>query len=236
MMRDLTLIIPYYINPAIFKEQQRVWSEYPEHIRNNLDVIVVDDGSPVSPASSVVTETGVRSFRLYRALVDVRWNWIFCRNLAASETTTEWMLMTDMDHLIPAATLERLMTEKLNPDKAYRFSRVDAPNLTPYKHHPNTWCMTKKLFDRIGGYDERFSGLYGTDGEFAKRVERFGKIVMLPDIIIRVPREVIPDASTTRYVRKDPVDKAAVRRITAERSDLNAWSTKRLTFPWERVI
>ncbi len=51
-------------------------------------------------------------------------------------------------------------------------SRVDAPNLTPYKPHPNTWLLTTDLFYRIGGYDERFSGFYGTDGEFRNRVQR----------------------------------------------------------------
>ena len=90
------------------------------------------------------------------------------------------------------------MTGKLDERKVYRFSRVDAPDMTPYKPHPNSWVFTRGMFNRIGGYDERLSGFYGTDGEFGKRVERAtAKVVLLDEVLIRYPREVIADASTT---------------------------------------
>lgn len=236
-MREITLIIPYYENATMFREQQRVWAKYSPELRSRLHVIVVDDGSPTSPALPHVVDCGLASFRLFRTGVDVRWNWLFCRNLGVSKATTDWVFMTDIDHVMPAKTLGALLTMPLDASKAYRMSRVDAPNHTPYKPHPNTWFLTTDLFYRIGGYDERFSGYYGTDGEFRSRVAATAsEIVILPKVMIRYPREVIADASTTTYGRKEPVDRENVRRITLERREIPDWKPLRLTFPYEQQV
>jgi len=84
--RAFTLVIPYYDNPTMFREQQRQWRALPAEIRGSLHVVVVDDASPTSPANKEVdpeTAAALASFRLFRTKVDVRWNWIFCRNLGA---------------------------------------------------------------------------------------------------------------------------------------------------------
>jgi hypothetical protein len=236
-VRDLTLILPYYRNAGMLVEQQRTWRAYPDDLKAHLHVIVVDDGSPKFAARREVEATGVASFRLYRCDVDVRWNWLFCRNLGVDQTETTWVLLTDIDHLLPADTLRRLLTDDLDPNRVYRLSRVDAPDLTPYKPHPNTWLMTKAMFNAIGGYDERFSGYYGTDGEFRERVEKTSySVEMLSCPLIRVPREVIPDASTTTYGRKEEQDRENVQRIREERGKLKVWRPLRLTFPWTHEI
>lgn len=232
-LRAITLVLPYYENPGMFTAQQAAWAALPEAIRAHLHVIVVDDGSPQSPARPHVAAQSVASFRLYRTLVDVRWNWLFCRNLGVAEASTEWVFLTDMDHVVAWSTWYALMTGKLDARCVYRFSRVDAPDMTPYKPHPNTWFLTRQMFDRIGGYDERFSGFYGTDFDFRDRAHEHASVVMRDELVIRYPREVIPDASTTTYVRKAPFDKPNVYRIKAERG---AAPTQRLTFPWERVL
>jgi hypothetical protein len=232
-MRELTLVMPYYENPAMFAFQQQVWLEYPEDVKAHLRVIVVDDCSPNHPALPHVIDTNVEEFSLYRTGVDVRWNWIFCRNLAMSMARTEWALMTDIDHVIPPKVLRNLMTKSLDVARVYRFSRVDAPAMTPYKPHPNTWLMRVVTFDRIGGYDETFSGWYGTDGDFRRRVEQVARIEILPDTIIRYSRDTIADASTTAYTRKEPSDRENVRRIVAARGA--GWRPKRMTFPYERL-
>ena len=234
-MKALTLIHPYYQNPEMFRRQQETWAAYPDDLKSRIHIIVVDDGSPSEPAMAHLIPTGVASFALYRCLVDVRWNWLFCRNLAMSQTTTEWALMTDIDHVLPAETLRALLIAKLDLTIAYNLNRVDAPlmKVNP-KPHPNTWLMTKALFDRVGGYDERFSGYYGTDGEFRRRVKRVAQTVMLPQALIRYTHDVIPDADTRRYGRKEPQD-AAVQRIFMERENSNDRAPKRLTFPWLRV-
>lgn len=238
MKRAITLVIPFYRNEGMLHEQQRVWRALPEDLKAMLHVIIVDDGSPKQHrAKPHVEPTGVASFRLYRTLVDVRWNWLFCRNLGVAEAKTEWVLMTDIDHVLPAATLRELLTSELDRRTVYRFSRVDAPDLTPYKPHPNSWFMTRRMFDEIGGYDERFSGFYGTDADFRERVHTTAdRVILLPEVLIRYPREVIADASTTTYGRKEQQDRDNVHRIRAERAKVKDWRPLRVTFPWERVL
>ncbi len=232
-MRPLTLVLPFYMNQSMLREQQRQWRAYPADLKAQFHVIVVDDGSPEHPAVEVIEETGIASFRLYRTDVDCRWNWLFCRNLGVAEASTSWVLLTDIDHVVPERTLRRLMCGHLESDEIYRFSRVDAPDLTPYKPHPNSWCLTRQIFDRIGGYDERFSGFYGTDADFRERAKQYTTaVVLLSDPLIRYPRDVIPDASTTTYGRKEEQDAVNVGRIRHERAQIQNWRPLRLTFPW----
>lgn len=232
-MRPLTVIFAYYMNPGMLEEQYVLFNKLSNKIKHYLRIIVVDDGSPQSPAFH--RDIGI-PVEIYRIDVDVRWNQDACRNLGVDRSQTQWLLLTDIDHLIPHKTLTRVIGKELDPVDVYRFSRVSAPDLMPYKPHPNSWLMTRFMYDKIGGYDERFAGFYGTDAEFRDRVVRAARrVVMLRDVLIRVPREVIPDASTTSYTRKEPEDKSSIAHIMAERSKIMNWRPKRLTFPWHRV-
>jgi hypothetical protein len=239
--RAFTLIVPYYENPDMFREQQRIWRAFKPDVRGALHVVVVDDGSPTFPAKVAIdpaTAPSLASFRVFRAKVDVRWNWIFCRNLGADQAKTDWLLMTDMDHVIPAETWLRLMRGKLDPMRAYRLTRVLADG-APHTIHPNTWIMTKHMFvNRIGGYDERFSGIYGSDGQFHKRVTSWARTVdVLPEVARLYGPEQIPDACTTAYERKTPMDRERRAEIKAFIASCGSgYQPKRLTFPWERVL
>lgn len=230
--RDITVILAFYRNAGMLAEQYATFRALPREMKARLHLIVVDDGSP-EPAQPPA-DLGM-AFELYRIGIDVRWNQDACRNIGAHHAKTEWMLLTDIDHLIPEKTLERVLTIKLDTRQVYKFSRVSAPDLVPYKAHPNSWLMTREMYDRIGGYDERFAGFYGTDADFRNRVAAEAEIVVLGQPLIRVPREVVPDASTTTYERKTPEDKAAIPRIRAARAAEKDPRPKRLTFPYQRV-
>lgn len=237
-MRPFTLVLPYYLNAGMLAVQQLSWASLPAETRAALHVIVVDDGSPRLPATDAWrTVDGLASQRLYRTRKDVRWNWLFCRNLGVQEASTDWVLLTDIDHVVPASTWRALMTEALDASVVYRFSRVDAPDLTPYKPHPNSWCLTRAMFDKVGGYDERFSGFYGTDADFRERVQaRARAVVLRPEPLIRYPREVIADASTTTYGRKEQQDRVNVQRIRDERALIPHWTPLRVTFKYDRLF
>lgn len=237
--REITLIYPYYENPVMLGKQLDHLSRLPEEQKASIHLIVVDDGSSGAPLNRLdlerMEEVGLARVALYRILVDVRWNWLAARNLGADQAQTDWILLTDIDHMVPPKTWRRILDGDLSAKDVYRFSRVDAPEGTPYKPHPNSWLLTRKMFSRIGGYDERFSGFYGTDGEFRDRVNKTCReLVMLQQALVRVPREVVPDASTTNYGRKEPQDREGVGRIRK----LIAKDPKphRLTFPWEQIL
>lgn len=247
-MRDISLIIPYYDNPQMLEHQFGLWRSLAADIQAALSVVVVDDGSPRWPLSTQHHRYPAWSFvDMYRIKVDVRWNWIAARNLGAKQARSDWLFMTDIDHFVPETTWISLLTRKLDERSAYRFARRDAVSLLPLqtvpapKIHPNTWLMHRDLFNRAGGYDERFSGYYGSDGEFRDRIRDTSNAiggagpVLLEDVhVVRVGRSVVTDASTTTYTRKDPrLDVGQIARIRSERGDKRPLN---LTFPWERVL
>jgi hypothetical protein len=238
-MRHFTLVMAYYMNPSMLAEQARLWQSLPAELAARLHVVIVDDGSPEQSAHEVMRSIGtppVASFELWRMLVDIPWNQDACRNIGVRQAPTEWLLLTDMDHMVPAETWRRLITGKLNSNTVYRFARVSAPSLEPYKPHPNSWAMRRTIYWDCGGYDERLAGNYGTDGDFLVRIRGRRNIIDLSDVLIRVPREVTPDASTTTLKRKQPEDKENIRRLLAERAADPNWQPLHFSFPHERVL
>lgn len=234
-IRPLTLVMAYYDNPTMLARQLVHLNSLPEYLYDNLIYVVVDDGSPRWPASEVDHGITLKfCYKLFRIKVDIPWNQDAARNLAVHNSPSGWILLTDMDHIVPQSTFERVMCGKLHESFVYKFGRVSEPELESYKPHPNSWLMTKDLYDKAGGYDERLAGHYGTDSDFRDRVHAVAfKVEQLPDILIRVPREVTPDASTTTLKRKDPADAAALRLKKAAR--LPGSPTLRLSFPWKRL-
>lgn len=251
-MRPLTLILPHFQNVGMLAEHGRVWADYPDDVRSQLHVIVVDGGSPKGdrPTKKLVETAGLGSFRIFRVLKHVRWGWLASRNLGMAQATTEWRLMTDIDHLLPEQTCRSLMTQTLDPSCVYRLARVDAWKPWPYeltdcpvreakRFHPNTWLLTGKMFDKTGGYDERLMGCYGSDGEYRDRVQaRARAVIILPDVLVRYPREVIADASTPPevYTRKnDPKNDADLIARREKRAKMGDWQPLRGTFKWEQT-
>lgn len=230
-MRPLTIIMAYYENHTMLQKQLHMMRSYDRKILKNLHYIVVDDGSPKAPAR--IDSEAPCQLSIYRVGVDVRWNQDACRNIGAHHATTDWLLLTDMDHMIPAETMHALMTQSIAGEHAYRFERVSAPDMLAYKPHPNSWFMTKAMYDRVGGYDERLAGWYGTDGDFLERVQKEAPILRLALPLIRVPREVIPDASTTTLTRKSPKDFEMIQSIRKRHAHERPLS---LSFPYEKIL
>jgi hypothetical protein len=195
-------------------------------------VVIVDDGSP-APGEAFAEDIGC-ALQVYRIDVDVRWNQDAARNIGCEHSLCPWILMTDMDHVVPENTWDAVMRASLDHRVAYQFGRVSAPALAPYKKHPNSYLMYRELWVKTGGYDERFAGYYGTDSDFKHRVNRCATIQDLKEVLIRVPREVIPDASTVRYDRKAPQDKS-IKGIRSARNETPGWMPLRLSFPYHKV-
>jgi len=237
--RSITLCLPYYGNATMLNEQFRRLRSLPAAVRDRLELIIVDDGTPGSEAQG--QKLGLPA-RIFRIDVDIRWNQDAARNIAVKEATTPWVFLTDIDHLVPRGTWDLVLSRKLDRHRVFRFGRqtleaIEPDKLTPYKPHPNTWLMTKALYESIGGYDERFAGHYGTDAEFRDRLVRAsGTPITLDAVIIRVPRTTIPDASTTSYQRKGaPEDAGAIPRIKAERDLIPDWRPLNFANPYRQI-
>lgn len=234
-MKSISLVMAYYDNPLMLSRQMADLAALPPEMQECIELVVVDDGSPRWPAH--LGPVGMSSLQIYRIRKDVRWNQDAARNIGVRHAQHNWLLLTDIDHRVPIETWDKLINREHEPYRVYQFRRVSEPDMVPYKHHPNTWFMTRKMFDRIGGYDERFAGLYGTDSEFRERVRaEVGEISTIKEPIIRVPRSVTADASTTTYLRKQPEDGAGMARVKAERANIPDWKPLHGTFEYDRVF
>lgn len=228
--KPVTFVYPYYENPNFLAKQLAVWSRYNETLRGFVNVIVVDDGSPRSPAEDVLR--GMPHpfpIRLFRIDVDVRWNWLAARNIGMKHASTEWRVMTDMDHVIQAGVAMNLVSGVHDSCTVYRFSRAEHTGKIIHPH-PNSMFMTGDTFWKIGGYDEALSGHYGTDGDWRRRCADKARIRLLRDMLIRY--EYVGDSSTTDYRRKQPED-AGKKAIIARRG--RGWKPKTLSFPYHEV-
>lgn len=260
-MKPLSLILLYYDAPAMLRYQITVIERYPEDLRRLLRVILVDDGSP-RPAQPFVTPAAVdavASFRVYRTLVDVPWNEEFASNLGVAQAVTEWVLVTDLDHEVPAATLRALMTDLHDRRTAYQLSRrisraaaaafedvLDvsdaAPaslaaepvvqartDLIPFRQHPAAWFLPRALYDEAGGRDERFAGYYQPSDNDFTR--RLATVARLETLPVY---EIFHPEGTCALPH--PFGEADEARFAAIVTARGAAPPLRLQSPWARVL
>lgn len=199
----VTLILPFYQNPQFLRRQIEQWRVYPRDLVNAFSVIVVDDGSPTPAVEALRGVVRPSNFRLFRIEQDIRWNWLAARNIGAYQATDGWLLLTDMDHVLPAETLRSIVYGVHDPETIYVFSRREHTGkaIAP---HSASFLMTRAMFWRVGGYDERCSGFYGSDGLWRRRCEQVAPIRLLSDELVRY--EFQGDSSTTTYQRKQSQD------------------------------
>ncbi len=166
---------------------------------------------------------------LYRIDVDIPWNNHGARNLGAFVADTEWLLLTDVDHVLSAACAHRLMAEKLNPEYWYAIERDKiVPHETIRIHPaPNIFLITKARFWELGGYDEDYCGSYGSDNVF-RRLRGGHYKTLPPDIFLEV-RDGFKDEPTHNLSR----DTTRAQAMFAQKGIVKAENP--LRFPWHLV-
>lgn len=241
----LSLVYPFYANPTMLSEQYRIWAAYPEELKERLEVVVVDDGTPYpeTAAGNVERPAGLPTLRIFRVLKDLPWHQHGARNLGAHVAAGAWLFLSDMDHVLPSESLA-VLVPKLNYEVVYTFRRLDAPTLAPTMKndrphpHPNTFAMTRRRYWEVGGYDEDCTG-YGTDSFFRSRLFADRQPVHLLDVpIVRYPRQVVPDASTRTLPRKEgrPAGHRHRLRALVARKAREGRKPTTLAFEWTRVL
>lgn len=242
----LTLAMPYYDNAGMLRLQYATWCGWPSKLRKAIRVVIVDDGSPSAPAANVPRPYGLPELEIYRVGEDRPWWQNGARNIAAHEAPEGWMLLTDMDHVLTAesaaALLKAIGKGRLDPNAAYMLDRIEADTGEPTtgrngqpKPHPNSFVLTRATFWRIGGYDERTAGHYGTDRIFRERLYTFAERGHLAIPLTRYWRDIVADASTNSLPRKEGRDPQSRRRMMAE---INAAPDARVSLSqtWTRVV
>jgi hypothetical protein len=239
--------MPYFENPTMLALQYTGWRKWSEKRKARLRVILVDDGSG-QPAAEVPRPNGLPALEIYRVKENRPWHQHAARNLGAMRAPGGWMLMTDMDHVLTddAARIlfKRMDAGQLYERGVYLLDRYEADTGLPTtdvhgnpKPHPNSFVLTREMYWRIGGYDEDYCGIYGTDGLFRHRAFTVGRKCQLDVPLIRFWRDIVADASTTTLPRKEGRDPFAKERVAAEKAARGeADVVKVLQFDWERVL
>lgn len=235
---DITLIFAYYENPKMLELQWQQMSHYSEAIKKRIAVIIVDDGSPRSPAKDIPRPKGLPSTRVYRISVDIPWNQDAARNIGAYEANTPWLLMTDIDHVVPEKTLDGILTLEKDSSVVYSFGRIKFDSGEVREPHPNSYLMTKDLYWTIGGHDEDFGGIYGKDVLFRKRIHRMAREVALVELpLARVGNSLVPDAGTTTISRENTTLKRLWGIVLEWLKTLRLYrGVQTLKYPYERQV
>src|SRR5262245_31792519 len=99
-MRELTFICAYFENLGMLIEQSAIWSAFPPEVQQHLHMVVSDDCCPRHPAKDAFSAVDIASYQLYRNHKKRDWNWLFARNLGVEKARTDWVLLTDIDHVL----------------------------------------------------------------------------------------------------------------------------------------
>jgi glycosyltransferase involved in cell wall biosynthesis len=171
----VSIVFPYYDNPEMLRFQLGRFGDYSQEALDACEIVIVDDCSPVFPARDVIREYDLPNIRLFRLGVDLPWNQDAARNIGAHEARGEYLLLTDIDHVVPESTL--LSSATLRTSSACIRSREKRtfPTKLSLPMSTATSCQRSLYWD-IGGYDEDFWGAYGSDRLFRTRVLKFAPI------------------------------------------------------------
>lgn len=235
----IRMVYPYYENPKMLERQIENWNRYAGELRDNVRLLLIDDGSQKYPAEPIIKECKL-PFHLYRITVDIPWNQHGARNLGAKKACTEaenyWLFMSDMDVLLTAETAFDLFSRDLDPGRYYTFERAFLPNLVRRKTHCNTFLVKRNTYWAVGGYDEDYCGTYGGDGPFLRALNNLAPEKHLDDVLLfGVERDVIPDANTDLSRKEGHFGTEYRKRFNSKRSLGDERPKNPIRFPYERV-
>jgi predicted glycosyltransferase involved in capsule biosynthesis len=134
--------------------------------------------------------------------VDRPWNQDAARNIGAHEARGRYLLLTDIDHVVPESTLLDLC-EIEDHRCVYTLPRAAHFSDKVIPSHVNSYFLSRSLYWDIGGYDEDFWGAYGSDRLFRTRLLKSAPVKELPNSRLElVTRGSIPDAKNTNLSRR----------------------------------
>lgn len=155
-MYKLAIIVPFYKNIESSVEQCFIdeFSAMSESLLNDMQLIFIDDCSVIP--LSFKTENKKLNFSLYRIDTDIEWNVGGAKNLGAHVSCCENLLFMDADHSITEEKIKYLIDYKIRDNEHIVFMRGKIGS-------PGIFCTSRKRFSDLGGFDEQFSGFYGSE-------------------------------------------------------------------------
>ena len=179
-------------------KQLEVWSQYPA----NVQIVVVDDGSPLHPISGVLAGRTLPNVAIYRINENVEGNVAGARNLAFLKAHNGWVVNLDIDHILPAISLNKLLKieSTLDPSRTYlpyRMQQFEGVGLKPLAPHSDTYILTRDLYWSIGGFDEALTGYYhhGACSHFKEAIKRTHPKVLNEVYTVYCGTDIVEDSN-----------------------------------------
>lgn len=185
----LSIIIPVLNSHEIIRRQILFYKRM--NLPDNVEIIYVDDGSEPPIRTIFYKPSGKyesNKFIIVETNDKRPWTWALARNKGAKEAKGKYLLMTDVDYIIPKKSIEdalafdgdymgfrrefgildvfgylyqnkKLLKQYGLPDKRMKERGF---KLAP---HPNNFVIRKELFFEMGGYREDLIGKDYPQGE-----------------------------------------------------------------------
>ncbi len=182
-MSELSIITHVYNAHEGVAHQVALWQTLHPSLLQRLEFVVIDDHSD----QPIQVDRGPLNLRLFRVDSDIDWNMPGCRNLAAIQASSPWLLYFDVDNVAPSEQLQRLVLglPGLDPTRLCVFRRMhDGQEVEP---HINSFLISRKGFFRAGGYDEDFAGHYGYEDVLFRNLWRkhVGGETLIQDVVFQ---------------------------------------------------
>ena len=197
----ISVMMPTYNNGKYIK--QAIESIYAQNY-NNMEIIVVDDGSTDNTREILNQYKDVKYFYIEHKGISV------ARNMALEKSKGEYIAFLDSDdYWLPNKLNTQMQYFKDHPDCQIVFTKYEnifeneelkknkramhekAIEDTFKQYLPST-VLKKELFDKYGAFDEKFSGI--EDAEFIYRISMKGininiiliKFFILEEFMVRI--------------------------------------------------
>lgn len=159
----LSVILHSYNNQSCLDMQIDAFLAGSDDLREKFELIVVDDAS--EPPLFIDKEIVARPNLLFlRVKKDIAWNMAGCKNLGVLYSKSDWILFTDICHIVQPKGIHSIVTliDTLDENTLYFFHRTfdDVLGLKS-KVHPNTFLVNRRRLLDHKGVDECFVGHYG---------------------------------------------------------------------------
>lgn len=188
----LTCVTHVYLNQGNAEtlfELLRSYASYPADLLDQIQFIVVDDGTPLDYALPKDLDLNLLLLKITK---DIPWNQGGARNLGVLYARSDKVLLTDVDHAFPEETLRYCIRCRVSPKAMYRFWRRHSYDKELTRAHGNTYLLSRGRFLGLFGYDEEFSGNYGAEDELFWRWQRVHgtRVMTMPRRYIALMRGV----------------------------------------------
>ena len=235
-IKMITICLSYYNQSLnILLKHIENWKSFPNNILDQFKFCIVDDCSKI-PIDQMLKDVDLSnlSIKLYRVKQDLNCNIGGVRNLAATQCSTPWMVILDMDTVIDrkvATSLVEFSRNNMNNNIAFKFNRIVPENKNHIKNnkpHPAVCLIRKEDYWNIGGCDEDFVGNYGqTDPHFWYRAKGIISVKEKNSVYLLYYPEGESNIDRNRKPNQILFDQKKKKQ--------KEWSTDYLRFDWELI-